>query len=629
VGCIILNNDSTANRREKFQKYFRKYREYVFIGFLIIAIYFTSFYDNFLLFHNIIEMIGIMITFTIFIVFWNSRKAIDNQFFTLLGISFLFMGVIDLLHTLAYKNMNIFLGYDANLPTQLWIAGRAFQAVALLLSVLFIGKKLNTSHVWVVLAVVTSALLTLAFTGYFPDCYIEGSGLTTFKIVSEFVICLVYASSIVALFFKRSSFGSKIFYFICIAISFSILGEIFFSLYFDVTGTFNILGHLARFISLYFFYRATVHVGLKDPLELLFQNLQSQHSQRLHSLIENIPEGIVLLDEEYKVIIKNSAATKFLPYLVKGKKINKVQNISDYSIEDILNPPSSDLTFYEIHVDSPDARVFNVGGVKITQGAQKGDSILVIHDVTSQNKIRERVQTQEKLASVGKLARGISHDFKNIIWTISGAAELIESQSKDEALRDLGNMILEQSAKGNELINQILDFSGQSKAKDEVLDLKPVIEETVRFASSSLPVNVSVNTTIEDFKIKINKTQFQQILLNLIVNSKDALKKGGKIQISTQLVCSSKIKDFESTSMSLPVSNFVNIRVLDDGEGIDKKDINKVFEPFFTTKSTEEGSGLGLSQVYGLIRQHNGYINIDSTKGEFTQVDIFFPLYEN
>ncbi|MCK5409755.1 MAG: hypothetical protein KAJ30_05765, partial [Candidatus Heimdallarchaeota archaeon] len=313
-----MNNEETVHRREKFQKNFRKYREYVFIGFLIIGVYLTSFYNNYLLFHSIIELIGIMMTLTIFLVFWNSRKAIDNQFFTLLGLSFFFMGIIDLLHTLSFNGMNIFFGYDGNLPTQLWIVGRAFQAVTLLLSVLFIGKKLNISVVWIVLVAVTVALLTLAFTGYFPDCYIEGTGLTTFKIVSEFVICLVYASSIVMLYFKRSNFGSTIFYFISAAISFSILGEVFFSLYFDVTGTLTILGHIARFISIYFFYRATVHVGLKDPLSLLFQNLQSQHSQRLHSLIENIPEGIVLLDEDYNVIIKNPAATVFLPYLVKG-----------------------------------------------------------------------------------------------------------------------------------------------------------------------------------------------------------------------------------------------------------------------------------------------------------------------
>ncbi|MHA1552465.1 MAG: two-component system sensor histidine kinase NtrB, partial [Candidatus Heimdallarchaeaceae archaeon] len=285
--------------------------------------------------------------------------------------------------------------------------------------------------------------------------------------------------------------------------------------------------------------------------------------------------------------------------------------------------------FYEIHVDSPDARVFHVGGMKITQGVHSGDSILVIHDITSANKIRERAQTQEKLASIGKLARGISHDFKNIIWTISGAAELIESQSKDEDLRNLGNMIHEQATKGNELISQILDFSGQSKAQVEVLDVKPVIEETVKLASSSLPANVSVDTTIGDFKIRMNKIQLQQILLNLIVNSKDALKQGGKIQILTQLVHSSKVKDFESINVPLPDSNFVNIRILDNGEGINKEDLNKVFDPFFTTKPTGEGSGLGLSQVYGLTRQNNGFININSTKGKFTQVDIFFPLSEN
>ncbi len=629
MGCAIMNNDGTTNITERFQKNFRRYREYIFICSLIIIIYLTSFYDNYLLFHSVIELVGIMMTLTIFLVFWNTRKAIDNQFFTLLGLSFFFMGIIDLLHTLSYKGMNIFIGYDANLPTQLWIAGRAFQAMTLFLSVLFIGRKLNISVVWIVLGVVTAVLLTLAFTGHFPDCYIEGTGLTTFKIISEFIICLIYASSIVVLYFKRSNFSSSIFYFISAAISFSILGEFFFSLYFDVTGTFNIFGHIARFISLYFFYRATVHVSLKDPLSLLFQNLQSKHSQRLHSLIENIPEGIVLLDEEYRVIIKNSAATEFLPYLVKGKQTNKVQNISDYSIEEILNPPSSNLTFYKIHVDSPDARVFHIGGMKITQGAQSGDSILVIHDITSENKIRDKVQTQEKLASIGKLARGISHDFKNIIWAISGAAELIETQSKDENLRNLGNMILEQAAKGNDLIDQILDFSGQSKAYDEVLDLKPIVEETVRLASSSLPANISVDINIEDFKIKINKIQLQQILLNLIVNSKDALKQGGKIQILTQIVHSSEVKDFESINMPMQDSNFVKICVIDNGEGIDKEDLNKVFDPFYTTKPKGEGSGLGLSQVYGLTRQHNGYIDLKSTKGEFTQVDIFFPLSDS
>lgn len=114
MGYAILNNKDTVNRMEKFLKNFRKYREYVFMVSLTIVIYFTSFY-HYLLFHSIIELIGIMMTFTIFLVFWNSREAIDNQFFTLLGLSFLFMGVIDMLHTLAYKGMDIFLGYDANL----------------------------------------------------------------------------------------------------------------------------------------------------------------------------------------------------------------------------------------------------------------------------------------------------------------------------------------------------------------------------------------------------------------------------------------------------------------------------------------------------------------------------------
>ncbi|MBY9001776.1 MAG: hypothetical protein KGD64_12735 [Candidatus Heimdallarchaeota archaeon] len=623
-----MSANNNTNRWNKYLVKARNYREYAFFGALTLAIYFTSFYHN-LLFHSLIELIGFMITYAIFLVFWNSKDAIDNQFFTLLGISFFFIGAIDLLHTLTYEGMGIFTGFDYNLSTQLWIVGRSLQAVTLLLAVLLMEIKMRPYVVMLILGTITISLLALVFTGNFPVCYIAGYGLTTFKKVAEIIICLIYASSIILLFLKRSKFGSVIYYFIIAAVSLSIIGEVFFSLYFVYTDVLNLLGNIARFISIYFFYRATVHVGLKNPLALLFQNLQNQQTRRLQSLVENLPEGVLLLDEEYKIIIKNPSADEFLPFLVKENKKNSILNIANYPIHEILSPSSSDLVYYELKIVNPEERVFHFGGVKISDGPQKGDSIIIIHDITTENKMRARVQTQEKLASVGKLSRGISHDFKNIIWTISGAAELIEAQSKDENLKNLGSLISQQAAKGTELINQILDFSGQSEATTEIINVKPLIEQTSKLARPSLPHNVSIETSLENFKIKMNKIQMHQILLNLIVNSKDALKGGGLIQISTEKVKSNMVKDFELDDIPIPTNFYVRLRVEDNGDGIKRDEINKIFDPFFTTKPAGEGSGLGLSQVYGIARQHGGYINVESKEGEWTKIDLFFPLYDD
>ncbi|MFP5213151.1 MAG: MASE3 domain-containing protein, partial [Acidobacteriota bacterium] len=149
------------------------------------GLYLTSLY-SYLLFHTLAEIFSIVIAFGIFMVGWNARRFLQNNYPLFIGIAYFFVGFTDLLHTMAFKGMGVFEGYGANLPTQLWIAGRAMEAVSLLLAALCIRRKPKPLHLLIGCALATGLLLSSIFHWkIFPDCFIEGSGLTPFKIYSE------------------------------------------------------------------------------------------------------------------------------------------------------------------------------------------------------------------------------------------------------------------------------------------------------------------------------------------------------------------------------------------------------------------------------------------------------------
>ena len=153
----------------------------------LLGLYLISLY-SFLLFHSLVELFSIAVAFSIFIISWNARRFIDGNYLVLLGVAYLFVGGIDLLHTLAYKGMGVFQGYDANLPTQLWIVARYLQSLSLLAVPLLIKKKIEIKRTFVIYLAASSILISSVFFGGFPDCFVEGVGLTSFKKASEYAI---------------------------------------------------------------------------------------------------------------------------------------------------------------------------------------------------------------------------------------------------------------------------------------------------------------------------------------------------------------------------------------------------------------------------------------------------------
>ncbi len=240
---------------------------------VLVGLYAASQY-NYNLFHSLGEFFSIIIAATLFVVAWNSRQIIDNNYLLFLGIGYLFVGGLDLLHTLAYKGMGVFVDYGANLPTQLWIGARYLEAVTLLLAPLFLKRRLNPYLALGSFALAATLFLVAVFGGIFPDSFIEGTGLTPFKIVSEYIICVILVGALALLLKNRSEFHPKIFTLLAWSIILTIAQELFFTLYSDVFGLRNLFGHYLKILSFYLIYKAVVQTGLMRPYDVLFRNLK-------------------------------------------------------------------------------------------------------------------------------------------------------------------------------------------------------------------------------------------------------------------------------------------------------------------------------------------------------------------
>ncbi|THB80388.1 MAG: hypothetical protein D3926_07410, partial [Desulfobacteraceae bacterium] len=215
------------------------------IGTAILISMFVLSRTNFLLFHILAEVFSIVVACAIFIIVWNTRNISENNSLIFIGIAYFFVGFIDILHTVAYKGMNVFgEEWGANLPTQLWIMGRYLQTVSLLIFPTIINKKIRLDVVAVCYFLITALLLCSVFVWHvFPDCYIEGRGLTPFKIISEYIFCGVLGISLFLLFKKRLLIDPIVFKFFVLSILFTIGAELAFTFYISVYGLSNVVGH--------------------------------------------------------------------------------------------------------------------------------------------------------------------------------------------------------------------------------------------------------------------------------------------------------------------------------------------------------------------------------------------------
>ena len=258
---------------------------------LVAGLYLSSFY-SYLLFHSLIEIATITIAFALFMLTWNTRKYLEVGYLRLIGIGYGFVGLIDLGHTLAYKGMNVFPGYTADLPTQLWIAARYLQAFTLFLAPFLIKRSPSSQIIASGYFAAVAVLFWAAFSGHFPACYIEGKGLTIFKIASEYIISAILCGTLYLLYRKRQHFIPSIYYLLAASIIFTIMSELAFTAYVSVYGFANLLGHYFKLAEFYLIYRAILVTGVEDPFALTFRELK-QAEDALRASRDTLEEKVV------------------------------------------------------------------------------------------------------------------------------------------------------------------------------------------------------------------------------------------------------------------------------------------------------------------------------------------------
>ena len=246
----------------------------------LAALYYVGLH-NYLLFHSLAEIFSIVIAGAIFIIAWNSREHLGDSYLYLLGIAYLFIGFLDLMHTLSYKGMQIFTDYDFY-ANQLWIATRFLESLTLLAAFSLVRRRI-TFRPYVLeagYAVITGLILLSIFKWrIFPICFIEGVGQTPFKIWSEFVICAILGLATWLAYRQRQLFSPQVFGYLMVSLVCTILSELSFTFYVSNYGLSNMVGHYFKIASFYMIYRAIVQTGIRSPYQLIFKELKAKEAE--------------------------------------------------------------------------------------------------------------------------------------------------------------------------------------------------------------------------------------------------------------------------------------------------------------------------------------------------------------
>ena len=316
---------------------------------LLIFLFITSQY-NYLIFHTIAELFSIVVALSVFIIVWNVKQYIKNDALIFLGISYFFIALIDLGHTLSYKGMGVFGNeLSANIPTQLWIAARYIESFSLCIFSFLFNKRINLFFIiFIYLNIVILCFFSI-FSGYFPICYIEDVGLTNFKIYSEYIICLNLFASFYFLQQRKDALDKNVYYNIVISIFLTIIAELAFTFYVSVYGLSNLIGHFFKIISFFFIYKAIIETGIKKPSQLIFRDLLlSENSlKKINNKLTNEIDNHKKTENKlriYETIVQNSTDlkafidTNYVYQLVN----NSYEKYHNKKIDDIIGHSASE-----------------------------------------------------------------------------------------------------------------------------------------------------------------------------------------------------------------------------------------------------------------------------------------------
>ncbi len=373
-----------------------------------------------------------------------------------------------------------------------------------------------------------------------------------------------------------------------------------------------------------------------DQLAIALENIRlfaetRQRAARLQTLINSLPEGVLLLDSDDRVILSNPVGDEMLSWLGAATDAPLGQ-LGPYTLDDLLH---ADLAAPCATTIPETAKTLEMSAYAIESPQEENRGMLVLlRDVTELRQAQELAHQRDRLATVGRLAGGVAHDFNNILTVVTGYTDFVrDSLSSDNPLdwppgaelrADLGQVSLA-AHRAAALTRQLLIFSRKETIETQVFDLNTLVSNMAKMLTRLIGEDVTLNISLSQTTalIEADPGRIEQVVMNLAVNARDAMPHGGSLTIETAHV-EWKTPHTLSHSQAGPGS-YVRLAVKDEGIGMSKPVLGHLFEPFFTTKAPGQGTGFGLAMVYGIVQQNNGHINVHSQPGRGATFDIYFP----
>ena len=358
------------------------------------------------------------------------------------------------------------------------------------------------------------------------------------------------------------------------------------------------------------------------------------------NILETVDEGFLIIDRNYTVLSANNAFSRLAgmdPQDMIGRKCYEVSHKitrpcfeqgEDCAVRHAFDTESPH-TVVHIHHDAQG----NSLSVETKAFPLRDDAgrvvaaIEIINNITDKKRLEEQLRHSQKMEAVGLLAGGISHDFNNILTAIIGYANLLKMKAPaDDPQRPYIEQILASSARAANLTQGLLAFSRKQVINPRPLDINDATRRIEKLLHRVIGEDVELRTDLASAEVTIlaDSSQLEQVLMNLATNARDAMPRGGTLTVRTEIAMIGE--DFRKKHGFVDPGSYACISVCDTGDGMDQKTRDHIFEPFFTTKEPGKGTGLGLAIVYGIMKQNNGYVLVDSEPGKGSCFRLYFPI---
>jgi two-component system, cell cycle sensor histidine kinase and response regulator CckA len=367
---------------------------------------------------------------------------------------------------------------------------------------------------------------------------------------------------------------------------------------------------------------------------------QTEHALResqslLQAALESTADGILVVDLQGRIITTNGRFVGMWNIPEDVLRARRDEQALSFVVDQLRSPAqfmskvnslyaSPSESSYDV-LEFKDGRVFE----RYSQPQKIGEKIVgrvwSFRDVTEHRQLEEYLRQAQKMEAIGRLAGGIAHDFNNLLMVIMGHCEELKVGNDFVKMRHSTEEILAAALRAASLTKQLLAFSRRQVLAPRLLDVNTILGDLSGMLRRLIgeDIELLISPSESDAYVSADPAQLDQVIVNLIVNARDAMPKGGRLTLQAQTV--ELGEDRTNGAASVPPGNYVLVKVSDTGTGMTQETLSRIFEPFFTTKELGQGTGLGLATTYGVVRQSNGYILVQSAVGHGTTFEIYLP----